>query len=108
MARISYPEEKKIEALELLNAGFTSLEVSKQMGISDNTIRRWKQINEQGKKRGYDTSSINRSLLELAGDNDLSAYVGKEITRMSLREIITFLRLLGVKGKLTIEQTLKL
>lgn len=97
-----------MEALELLNAGFTSFEVAQQIGISDNTIRRWKQINEQGKKRGYDTSSVNRSLLELAGDNDLSAYVGKEITRMSLREIITFLRLLGVKGKLTIEQTLKL
>lgn len=108
MSAKSYPQETKQEALELLNAGFTSMEVAQQMGISDNTIRRWKQINEQGKKRGYDTSSVNRSLLELAGDNDLSAYVGKEITRMSLREIITFLRLLGVKGKLTIEQTLKL
>jgi transposase-like protein len=108
MAAKNYPQETKQEALELLNAGFTSMEVAQQMGISDNTIRRWKQIHEQGKKRGYDTSSINRSLLELAGDNDLSAYVGKEITRMSLREIITFLRLLGVKGKLTIEQTLKL
>lgn len=108
MARKGYPEEKKIEALELLNAGFTSIEVAQQMGINYNAIRRWKQLNEQGKKRGYDTSSVNKSLLELAGDNDLSAYVGKEITRMSLREIITFLRLLGVKGKLTIEKTLKL
>lgn len=107
MARVNYTEEKRAEVIELLKSGFSKKEVAEKTGLSYGTIRRWCSLDAQNKKRGYAPGEINKSLLELAGDNDLTPYIGKEITKMTVREIITFLRMLGVRGKLTIEQTLK-
>lgn len=107
MARVDYTEEKRAEVLDLMRSGFSQKEIAETTGVSENTIRRWRNLDAQNQKRGYAPGEINKSLLELCGDNDITPYIGKEITKMTVREIITFLRLLGVRGKLTIEQTLK-
>lgn len=54
------------------------------------------------------TGNINPNLLRLANGNDLTAYVGRDITQMQPREIWDFLRLLNVKGDFKIEQTIHL
>ena len=107
MARVDYTEEKRAEVLGLVRSGFSKKEVAEKTGLPYGTICRWCNLDAQNQKRGYAPGEINKSLLELCGDNDITPYIGKEITKMTVREIITFLRLLGVRGKLTIEQTLK-
>lgn len=108
MAAVRYTQEKKQEVIDLLSDGMSTTDVAQLTGVSEITVRRIRRAHEQKQQRGYGQGEVHRSLLELAGDKDLSQYIGKDITKMSLREIIAFLRLLGVKGKLTVEHTLKI
>lgn len=104
MANVSYTDEQREAALGLLNDGLTMREAAEKTGISVGTLCKW---NNSQKANSKNSGFIHKSLLDLAGDNDLTPYVGREITKMTVREIVTFLRLLGVRGRLTIEQTLK-
>lgn len=107
MAKVTYyTDEEKAAALGLVKDGLSLREVSQKTGISIGTLSKWSHDQKVVTNKNH-VGTINKSLLALAGDNDLSQYVGREITTMTVREIVTFLRLLGVKGKLTIEQTIK-
>lgn len=44
----------------------------------------------------------------MADGNDLSAFVGKEICKMTPREIYKFLELLNIKGDLMVVQKIRL
>ena len=55
-----------------------------------------------------DKKAIHPLLLTLAGDNNLAPYIGKEIVKMTPREIFEFLELLGIEGEITIKQKVKL
>lgn len=59
-------------------------------------------------KPNLSSDSINPLLLSMADGNDLSAFVGKEICRMSPREIYKFLELLNIKGDLVVVQKVRL
>ena len=104
--------------------GKSSYAVAKEMGISHMSVQAWvkesgfetRPRNDTEKRQTLGISlgepkvpkkeggGINPLLLSMANGNDLSAFVGKEITKMTPREIYKFLELLNVKGRLVIEQ----
>lgn len=126
MAYTNYPQETKDKAVEMYIDGKTAKEVSDAIGCSLDSVLLWT------KKAGFDTrwrgnsrkvqedpimptvscspdkQQINPLLLSLAGENDLTPYIGKEITKMQPREIFKFLELLNIQGKLTLKQTITL
>lgn len=53
MARVNYTEEKRAEVLDLMRSGFSQKEIAETTGVSENTIRRWRNIEAQNQKRGY-------------------------------------------------------
>lgn len=109
MARKKYSEEEKKAAMTLLSDGLSFSDVSNRTGIPANTLLYWSKKTAQGKKRDENAcSKINPLLLQMAAGNDLTPFVGKEITRMQPREIYAFLRLLNVKGDLVTTNTIKL
>ena len=63
-----------------------------------------KKANEQRKPNG----EINPLLLNMAQGNDLTPFIGKDITKMQPREIYAFLRLLNIHGTLTTTNTIEL
>lgn len=109
MARINYTEEQKHEALELYEQLKNAKAVAELTGIHHQTVCRWVSISKAEKQpKASADKEINPNLLRLAGGNDLTAYVGRDITQMQPREIWDFLRLLNVKGDFKIEQTIHL
>lgn len=106
---IHYTQEQKQEAIELYDQLKNLRQVAELTGIYPSTISRWVNgKNAEKQKLTKADSNINPNLLRLANGNDLTAYVGRDITQMQPREIWDFLRLLNVKGDFKIEQTIHL
>lgn len=107
---VKYTEEQKHEALELYEQLKSVREVSTLTGVSIGTISRWINAKKNSAQRQgpLDGKGINPNPLRLANGNDLTAYIGRDVTQMQPREIWDFLRLLNVKGDFKIEQTIHL
>lgn len=128
MARATHSQEFKDKAVMMYMDGKSSYAVAKEMGISHMSVQAWvkesgfeirprsSHADGTGKRQTLGVSlgepkipkreggGINPLLLSMANGNDLSAFVGKEITKMTPREIYKFLELLNIKGRLVIEQ----
>ena len=109
-----YTQAEKQEVMRLVDEGYKYKEISEMTGVSTSTIDSWKY--GRYKKRGLlitpptqtTGSVINKYLLEMANGNDLTPYIGKDITKMMPREIYAFLRLLNLRGKLTTTSSIEL
>lgn len=114
-----YNDNEKAEVLRLLAEGYTYKEVKELTGVSLSSIDNWKNGparkakrettctgNEQA--RQSPATGINPLLIEMANGNDLSEFVGKDITKLQPREIFMFLGLINVKGELTISKKIKI
>lgn len=126
MGYISYPKETKDKAVEMYIDGKAADTIAAEIGCSNKAVLTWVQnagfetrgrggsrkrttsINLHATNCTADSKGINPLLLSLAGDNDLTPYIGKEITKMQPREIFRFLELLNIQGKLTLKQTVTL
>lgn len=125
MATNTYTQEFKDKAVMMYIDGKSSQDVGKELGISHMTVQAWvKKSGFETRKRGRHTDfeekqdaplsakqnvslsvpltskktegDINPLLLSMADGNDLSAFVGKEICKMTPREIYKFLELLNI------------
>lgn len=105
MAHKHYSKQEINEALSVLRAGASVSEVAALVGASDNTVRRWRR---EDMKNGITENKINPLLQQLAGSNDLSRFVGRDITTMQPREIWDFLRAINVKGTIITQQSISL
>lgn len=119
MKRKVYKDSVRAEVLHLLAEGFTYKEVAELTGVSTSTIDMWKNgPARKGKReitnvgdcpaRQSPVTDINPLLIKMADGNDLSDFIGKDITKMQPREIFKFLELINVKGELIISQKIKL
>lgn len=109
MARIKYTEEQKQEALDLYEQLKNAKAVAELTGIYHQTICRWASAKKAAAQKQLPANKdINPNLLRLVCGNDLTPYIGRDITQMMPREIWDFLRLLNVKGDFKIEQTIHL
>lgn len=129
MATNTYTQEFKDKAVMMYIDGKSSMEIGKELGVSHMSVQAWV------KKSGFETrkpgnhsraekiqdiskstplppkkteGDINPLLLSMADGNDLSAFVGKEICKMTPREIYKFLELLNIKGDLMVVQKIRL
>lgn len=105
MAHKHYSKQEISEALSVLRTGATVSEVAALVGASDNTVRRWRR---RDLKNGTPEKKINPLLQQLAAGNDLSRFVGRDITTMQPREIWDFLRAINVKGTIITQQSISL
>lgn len=109
MGNKKYTEEQKQEALELYEQMKSAKAVAELIGCSHLTVLQWaKKARAKNQPTQSKTGNINPNLLRLAGGNDLTAYIGRDITQMQPREIWDFLRLLNIKGDFNIVQTIHL
>lgn len=127
MGFVSYPQETKDRAVEMYIDGKSAKEVADTVGCSLQAVLTWTReagfdVRPKGgevkakdhattppaKNCQKDRKQINPLLLNLAGDNDLTPYIGKEIVKMTPREIFEFLELVGVEGEIVIKQRVKL
>lgn len=110
MAKIKYTEEFKEEALRAYKELGSAKAAGELMGCSHFAVLQWAKKAKKAASANSvaSTGNINPNLLRLANGNDLTAYVGRDITQMQPREIWDFLRLLNVKGDFKIEQTIHL
>lgn len=128
MAGVSYPQEFKDKAVMMYIDGKSSADIGKELGCSHMAVQAWvKKSGFETRSRGKRTAveegntslkeqnapkkecnGINPLLLSMADGNDLSAFIGKEICKMSPREIYKFLELLNIKGDLMVVQRVKL
>lgn len=118
MAFVNYTKEFKDKAVEMYIDCQSGREVAKELGISAGTILSWVKAagfaSKKEESAPAETSTkqenpqINPLLLNMAQGNDLTAFVGKDITKMQPREIFKFLELLNIKGTLIVEQKVKL
>ena len=129
MATSTYTQEFKDKAVMMYIDGKSSQDVGRELGISHMTVQAWvKKSGFETRKPGRHTDAeekqvvsmsaplppkktdgdINPLLLSMADGNDLSAFVGKEICKMTPREIYKFLELLNIKGDLMIVQKIRL
>jgi uncharacterized protein YjcR len=114
-----YKDEDKAEVLRLLAEGYTYKEVAELTGVSLTSIDNWKngparkakrEITRTGDApaRQSPATGINPLLIKMANGNDLTEFIGKDITKMQPREIFRFLGLINVKGELVISQKIKI
>lgn len=112
-----YTDDKKAEVLHLLAEGYTYKEVAELTGVSTSSIDTWKngparkakrQTTRTGDNRQSPATGINPLLIKMANGNDLTEFIGKDITKLQPREIFRFLGLINVKGELVISQKIKL
>lgn len=104
-----YTSEQKREALELYERIESSVVVAERVGCSPGSVMNWvRKARKQEQPVTDQAKDINPLLLKLANGNDLTPFVGKDITQMMPREIWEFLRLINVKGEFKIEQTIHL
>jgi hypothetical protein len=104
-----YSEEFKREALDAYKQLGSAKAAGELVGCSHFAILQWAKKAKAASVNVDDrTKDINPCLLKLANGNDLTAYIGRDITQMMPREIWDFLRLLNVKGDFKIEQTIHL
>lgn len=114
-----YNNDKKDEVLRLLDEGYTYKEVAELTGVSLSTIDNWKNGPARKAKREITctgdaparqspATGINPLLIKMANGNDLTDFIGKDITKMQPREIFRFLALINVKGELVISQKIKI
>lgn len=129
MAKSIYSQEFKDKAVMMYIDGKSSKEVGDELGISHMSVQAWVkkagfETRRPGKNNGAEEKQvvsmsaplppkkadgdINPLLLSMADGNDLSAFVGKEICKMSPREIYKFLELLNIKGDLVVVQKVRL
>lgn len=122
----NFPQETKDKAVEMYIDGKSSKEIASAIGCSLDSVLKWvKDAGFETRGRGgsvkqtklpaassdncaTDKKRINPLLLNLAGDNNLAPYIGKEIVKMTPREIFEFLELIGVEGDLVIRQKIRL
>lgn len=102
-----YTQEFKDSAVRMYNEIRNAKKVADNLGVSHYAVQSWiKKANER--KQPQATSDINPLLLSMAQGNDLTPYIGKDITKMLPREIYAFLRLLNIHGKITTTFTIEL
>lgn len=116
-----FTKETKDKAVEMYIDGKSAGVIAEEIGCSGKAVLNWVanagfdtrgrggcRNQEPPKKGPVDRKQINPLLLNLAGDNNLAPYIGKEIVKMTPREIFEFLELLGIEGEITIKQKVKL
>ena len=129
MAKSTYTQEFKDKAVMMYIDGKSSMEIGKELGVSHMSVQAWVkkagfETRRPGKNTGVEErqvvsmsaplpprktdNGINPLLLSMADGNDLSSFVGKEICKMSPREIYKFLELLNIKGDLMVVQKVRL
>ena len=117
MKKKEYNNDERAEVLRLVNEGYTYKEVAELTGVSTSTIDNWKngparnaklQTTRTGDNRQSPATGINPLLIKMASGNDLSEFIGKDITKLQPREIFRFLGLINVKGELVISQKIKI
>lgn len=100
-----YSQEFKDSAVRMYNEIRNAKKVADNLGVSHYAVQSWiKKANEQRKPNG----EINPLLLNMAQGNNLTPFIGKDITKMQPREIYAFLRLLNIHGTLTTTNTIEL
>ena len=127
---MAIPQETREKAVKMYLDGMASNDVGSELGVNGSSVLSWvRSMGFETRKRFEKTQakeptaktfavkqpttppakgSINPLLQTLAGDDNLEPYIGKEILKMSPREIFAFLELLGVEGELVIRQKVKL
>ena len=111
MAQLRYTEEFKERACVLYAELQSSKKVAAILGCSHYAVQQWvKQATKKSAPipNNRQTDGINPLLLKMANGNDLTPFIGKDITKMQPREIWDFLRAINVKGDIIIEQRIKL
>lgn len=92
-----YTQDFKDNAVLMYNEIRNAKKVAERLGVSHFAVCSWiKKANANKQIEG-----INPLLLNMAQGNDLTPFVGKDITKMQPREIYAFLRLLNIHGKIT-------
>lgn len=100
-----YSQEFKDSAVRMYNEIRNAKKVADNLGVSHYAVQSWiKKANECNKPVG----DINPLLKNMAQGNDLTPFIGKDITKMQPREIYAFLRLLNIHGTLTTTNTIEL
>ena len=92
-----YTQDFKDSAVLMYNEIRNAKKVAEQLGVSHYAVCSWIKKANANKQ----TEGINPLLLNMAQGNDLTPFVGKDITKMQPREIYAFLRLLNIHGKIT-------
>lgn len=92
-----YTQDFKDNAVLMYNEIRNAKKVAEQLGVSHFAVCSWIKKTNANKQ----TEGINPLLLNMAQGNDLTPFVGKDITKMQPREIYAFLRLLNIHGKIT-------
>ena len=92
-----YTQDFKDNAVLMYNEIRNAKKVAEQLGVSHFAVCSWIKKANANKQ----TEGINPLLLNMAQGNDLTPFVGKDITKMQPREIYAFLRLLNIHGKIT-------
>lgn len=106
-SRTRYTQDFKDNAVAMYYEIRNAKKVADNLGVSHYAVQSWiKKANER--KQPQATSDINPLLLSMAQGNDLTPYIGKDITKMQPREIYAFLRLLNIHGKITTTNTIEL
>ena len=127
MAFRKITKEFKDSAVEMYIENQNASEVAKELGVSRESLLNWVkaagfEVNTKPRKTSscQETASapqsdiknediqINSLLLNMAQGNDLTPFVGKDITKMNPREIFKFLELLNIEGTITIKQKVRL
>jgi len=100
-----YTQDFKDNAVLMYNEIRNAKKVAERLGVSHYAVQSWiKKANQQNKPTG----EINPLLVNMAQGNDLTPFIGKDITKMQPREIYAFLRLLNIHGTLTTTNTIEL
>lgn len=99
-----YTQDFKDKAVLMYNEIRNAKKVAEQLGVSHFAVCSWIKKANANKQ----TEGINPLLLNMAQGNDLTPFVGKDITKMQPREIYAFLRLLNIHGKITTKTTIDL
>lgn len=92
-----YTQDFKDNAVLMYKEIRNAKKVAEQLGVSHFAVCSWIKKANANKQ----TEGINPLLLNMAQGNDLTPFVGKDITKMQPREIYAFLRLLNIHGKIT-------
>lgn len=92
-----YIQDFKDNAVLMYKEIRNAKKVAEQLGVSHFAVCSWIKKANANKQ----TEGINPLLLNMAQGNDLTPFVGKDITKMQPREIYAFLRLLNIHGKIT-------
>lgn len=99
-----YTQDFKDNAVLMYNEIRNAKKVAERLGVSHFAVCSWiKKANANKQIEG-----INPLLLNMAQGNDLTPFVGKDITKMQPREIYAFLRLLNIHGKITTKTIINL